>query len=177
MRVCTLCRSAADVMGAIADHAPDVLVVDLEMQRGEAWRILRAVAAVSSPPQILILTRTITDEQLMEIVRLGARGVVLEAAAVESLGRCVRTVADGEFCFPQDEGNRALQRVVGRGSLTQRETEVVRHIALGLSNKEVARCLDISEGTVKLHVHRAYAKLGLKSRVALAQHAREIGLV
>ena len=121
----------------------------------------------------------------MEAVRLGAWGLVLKEMAPETLVECVRVVSAGERWLDTRSVVRALEKIaqreveVGRVAMlvTPRELEIVRMVATGLRNKEIATRLSITEGTVKLHLHHIYEKLEVDGRLALLVYAREHGLV
>ena len=112
------------------------------------------------------------------------RGVVLKEMAPEMLVKCVRKVHQGGTWLERVSAGRVLDRISGREdarretarALTPREHEVARLVASGLRNKEIAGRLGVGEGTVKIHLHHAYEKLGVDNRVALALHLREMGL-
>jgi DNA-binding NarL/FixJ family response regulator len=112
------------------------------------------------------------------------RGAVAKGAAPEALVRCIRTVHAGGQWLEGEVAGRVVERLLNGeagnghlpGGLTPREAELVELVSQGLRNKEVAARLGISEGTVKIHLHRIYEKLGVTSRVELANYARERGL-
>jgi DNA-binding NarL/FixJ family response regulator len=116
---------------------------------------------------------------------LGAMGVVLKESSPEILIDCVRRVHAGEQCIDRETMTRAFGRALRRESATRevaktvtpRELEIVRMIGQGLRNKAIAERLFISEGTVKIHLHNVYEKLGLTGRLELALYARQKGLV
>lgn len=117
-------------------------------------------------------------------MRLGVRGLVLREMAPELLVRCLRQVGAGATWLESRTVTRVLERLLRREAgereaaavLTGREIDLVRSIAQGLRNKEIARELGISEGTVKVHLHNIYQKLGLDGRLALLRYARDKGL-
>ena len=119
------------------------------------------------------------------MIRLGARGVVLKETAPRLLVEAVREVHAGGEWLEKGLVGRALRRLMDRESslrssirsLTQRELEIVRLVAEGLRNRAIGERLFISEGTVKIHLHRIYEKLGVDGRLELALYAREKGLV
>jgi DNA-binding NarL/FixJ family response regulator len=116
----------------------------------------------------------------LEALHLGVRGIVLKDLAPEVLVRCVRAVHAGEPWLEQGVSGRALDTLLRRdaaaraakGPLTPRELEIVRMVATGLGTGEMAKRLSISEGTVKIHLHNVYKKLGVQNRVGLVLYAQ-----
>jgi len=134
---------------------------------------------------VVILTASIQEEQLLEALRLGVRGVVLKEMAPALLVQCVRKVHSGGQWIERDSARRALEKILERQAgaralgefLTSREAQIVTLIAKGMRNKEIAEKLFISEGTVKIHLHNIYEKLGVDGRLALMRYTQEKGLV
>jgi len=132
-----------------------------------------------------LLTAAVSDADAMEGLRLGARGIVLKESSPDTLLECVTRVARGERWIDREMRARVEdaparpELIVGdpRRALTARETEIVRMITQGLRNKVIAERLSISEGTVKIHLHNVYDKLGLDGRLELMLHAQKQGLV
>ena len=118
----------------------------------------------------MVLTATASEEQLLTAIAGGAKGIVLKDAALPELVQCVRRVAAGGQWLPSNLINAALARGARRAPepLTNRERQIVEMVAGGLSNKEIGRRLDLSEGTVKVHLHNVYQKLRVNNRTALA---------
>ena len=133
----------------------------------------------------VLLTAALSDSDAVEGLRLGARGIVLKESPPDTLLECVRHVSRGEQWVDSETMTRALDTISRRESmmsdpsrtLTARELEIVRMIAQGLRNKAIAERLFISEGTVKIHLHNVYEKLGLDGRLELMLHAQKQGLV
>jgi DNA-binding NarL/FixJ family response regulator len=143
------------------------------------------MAAEKLACRTLLLTAAIGDDEVVEAVRLGATGVVLKESAPEALLEGVRRVHAGEQWLDRDTLARAFGRVLRKESaareaaqvLTRREIEIIRMIAEGLRNKAIADRLAISEGTVKIHLHNVYEKLGVGGRLELMLYAQRHGLV
>jgi DNA-binding NarL/FixJ family response regulator len=125
---------------------------------------------------VVILTATASDGQLLRAIAGGAQGLVLKEEALTDLVQCIRAVAGGRPWLPSALVNAALERETGRRSaterlthlLTTRERQIILLVAEGLSNKAVGRRLDLSEGTVKIHLHNVYQKLQVNNRTSLA---------
>jgi DNA-binding NarL/FixJ family response regulator len=178
------CGDGQAALDAVRQHAPDVLIVDLRMPVIGGLEVLRRLRKEAGSPAVILLAGNISDDEVVEGMRLGAKGVVLKEMAPSLLVRCIRKVAAGGVWLEKEAIGRALEKLlqneeVGRFrvALTPREIEIVRMVAQGIGNREVGERLFISEGTVKTHLHTIYEKLGLKGRVQLATYARESGLL
>jgi DNA-binding NarL/FixJ family response regulator len=187
-----------DVVGEAEDGAtaveqalqlrPDVVVMDIRMPRLDGIEATRRLRAQPGSPQVLVMTTFDLDEYVYEALRAGASGFMLKDAPPSQLAEAVRTVAAGETLLAPAVTKRLVERFVRRpapgaaeqerlAELTEREHEVLRLIARGLSNGEIAARLYLSEATVKTHVTRILAKLDLRDRVQAVVFAYEIGLV
>jgi DNA-binding NarL/FixJ family response regulator len=182
--VVACCASGGAAITAVQAARPDVLVLDLRMQDQSGLAVLRTLAIGGLACPTVLLTATITDEEVVEAMRLGARGLVLKESQPGALIECVRRVASGEQWIQRETVTRALQSVLDReaavleagATLTPREIDIVRMIAQGLRNRAIAERLSISEGTVKVHLHNIYEKLGVSGRLELVLRAQERGL-
>jgi DNA-binding NarL/FixJ family response regulator len=183
MKLVAQCGDGEAALAAAREHRPDVLLLDLRMPRLCGLEVVRRVAAEGLGVRVVVLAGELGEEELLELVRLGVRGAVPKETAPEALVRCIRAVhAGGQWLEGQAAGRIVERLLAGEGvngrhhdGLTPREAELARLVSRGLRNKEVAARLGISEGTVKIHLHRIYEKLGVTSRVELANHARERG--
>ncbi|MCX5112335.1 response regulator transcription factor [Streptomyces sp. NBC_00378] len=179
-------RAAVDLAGRLS---PDVVVMDVRMpvlDGIEATRLL-AGAGVERPVKVLVVTTFNLDEYVYEALRAGASGFLLKDAPPAQLLHGIRTVAVGSALLDPEVTRQLVGRYAARirpvndGSaselpLTSRELEVLRLIADGLSNSEIARSLQISQETVKTFVSRILAKLGLRDRVQAVVYAYRHGL-
>jgi two-component system, NarL family, response regulator len=166
---------ASDLLPALERHRCDVLLLDLQMERNALADIEALVERVA----IVVVTANERPEDALAAIRAGARGVVFKRFAIETLMTAVRAVADGQVWMPP-----ALQAAVAAGlrgpaagTLTRREREIVRQVALGLRNAEIGRELRISEVTVKTHINNIFQKLGIRDRVELALYAIRTGII
>jgi DNA-binding NarL/FixJ family response regulator len=185
IEVVARCRDTDEALQAIRAHAPDVLVLDLLMPGGGGLELLRAIHGEAGTTRVVLLTAAVDDDQLLEAIRLGAQGVVIKDMAPQLLVDAVREVhRDGQW-LEKGLGGRALRRLLTREVkasqaahlLTAREREVARLVATGYRNRAIAERLSISEGTVKVHVHKIYEKLDVNGRIELSLYARENGLL
>ena len=189
-----------EVVGEAADGAaviplvrqlrPSVVAMDVRMPLMDGIEATRAVLrTVPEPPKILVVTTFENDEYVYEALRAGADGFLLKRARPAEIVHAVRLVAEGEsLLFPASvrqlaaeygdgAGNRAARAVMERAALTEREAEVPRLMARGLSNAEIAARLIVGTETVKSHVSAVLAKLGARDRTQAVIAAYESGFV
>jgi DNA-binding NarL/FixJ family response regulator len=174
MQVVAEVESAAALVSALDNTGCDILLLDLQMER---W-VLDDIGQLAARTRILVLTASESMENAIAAMRLGARAVVHKRFAVQTLLEAIHAVADGLVWMPpalQREmadqwGSPASQRLTGR------ETEIVRLVAIGLRNAEIARRLSITEATVKTHLNNVFEKLKVRDRVELAVYALRHGL-
>jgi len=166
-------------------HRPDILILDLRMPRGDGLEILRTLRREKLPTKVVLLAAALEEDEILDALRLGVRGVVLKELAPQLLVECVRKVHAGEQWLEKQLSSRVLETLLRREAggraassvLTPREIEIVRMVASGLRNRELARRLGVTEGTVKIHLHNIYKKLKVQSRVELVLHAQSNKLV
>ena len=175
------CSTVAAGIRAIETLRPDVVILDLRLRREDGFEVLRHLGSRPSPA-VVVLTASEDQEDLLEAARLGARGIVLKAVAPRTLERCIRTVhAGGEWLTVEGENlaDRLAQRkgaeTVMAQKLTSRELEVLRLLASHHDNEDIAQRLDLRVGTVKIHVHHVYQKLGLSGREDLQRYLKRKG--
>jgi DNA-binding NarL/FixJ family response regulator len=176
--------NGAECLDVVQKHAPDILVLDLHLSEIAGLDVLRRLASEHPAVKIVLLTESVNEKELLEAMRIGFRGVLLKHMAPSFFVQCLRKVAAGRQCCEKDSFGRAFSSLLKRQDglrqvseiLTSREIQLTRLLAEGLGNRNIAARVHISEGTVKVHLHRIYAKLGLKNRVALTLYAKDIGL-
>ena len=178
------CVTGAETLAAVRVHSPDVLILDVYMPGNEGLTVLRELHREKSPTRVVLLAAVLEEEEVVEALRLGVRGMVLKELAPQMVIQCVRKVHAGEQWLEKHALSRAvdilLQREAGEreaGVLTPREIEMVGMVARGLRNKEMSEQLAISEGTVKIHLHHIYRKLNVENRVELLLYAQAKKLV
>jgi DNA-binding NarL/FixJ family response regulator len=170
---------------------PDVVLMDVRMpgiDGIEATRQLTRTATADHRPRVLILTTFDLDEYVYDAIRAGASGFLLKDVTAERLFDAVRVIAAGDALLAPTVTRRLIGEFAAQhrpdppprtalSALTPRETQVLRLVAEGLSNPEIAARLTVSEETVKTHVSRMLAKLGLRDRTQAVVTAYETGLV
>ena len=176
--------TAEAALKAVQEHRPDILVLDLVMPGHDGMWVLRELSELNLPTRTVLLTAHVEENRLVEAIRLGVWGIVLKEMAPRMLMECVRKVYAGEKWLEQQSVTRAMERMQKRESeidrltrlLTPRELEIVRLASEGLRNKEIGERLSITEGTVKIHLHNIYEKLGVTGRSQLILYATKHGL-
>ncbi|MHB9852531.1 response regulator [Streptomyces krungchingensis] len=178
-----------DAIAKVCELAPDVVLMDIRMPELGGIDATRRITDDTPRIKVLVLTTFDLDEYVYDALRAGASGFLLKDASADQLAEAVRVVAAGDALLAPGITRRLIaefsrlhaaprsplkQRV---GELTERETEVLAHIAQGLSNAEIADRLVVAEQTVKTHVGRILVKLGLRDRTQAAVFAYESGLV
>ncbi|MEU1195928.1 response regulator transcription factor [Streptomyces sp. NPDC005813] len=178
-----------DAIAKVSELAPDVVLMDIRMPELGGIDATRRITDDTPRIKVLVLTTFDLDEYVYDALRAGASGFLLKDASADQLAEAVRVVAAGDALLAPGITRRLIaefsrlhaaprsplkQRV---GELTERETEVLAHIAQGLSNAEIADRLVVAEQTVKTHVGRILVKLGLRDRTQAAVFAYESGLV
>jgi DNA-binding NarL/FixJ family response regulator len=184
LTVVARCPSGQSALTAVRRERPDVLVLDLRMPEQSGLDVLRILAAEGIACRSVLLTAAVSDDEVVQAVQLGAMGIVLKESSPEALIDCVRRVHGGEQWIERETVTRAFKSVLDREAatkeasetLTPRELDIVRMIARGLRNKSIAERLAISEGTVKVHLHNIYEKLGVTGRLELVLYAQQKSL-
>ena len=180
---------AADGVEAVAlarDERPDVVLMDVRMPRVDGIEATRQIGTMAEPPRVLVLTTFDLDEYVFSALRAGASGFLLKDAPEAQLLAAIRVVAVGGSLFAPSVTRRLIERFASLGdsgapppnldTLTSREVEVLRLLARGRSNAEIAAELVVSEHTVKTHVAHVLAKLDLRDRIQAVILAYECGL-
>ncbi|QXG75161.1 response regulator transcription factor [Modestobacter sp. L9-4] len=176
----------AEALTQVRALSPDVVVMDLRMPRVDGIEATRRLSRLDHPPAVLVLTTFDADEHVYAALRAGAGGFVLKDAPEAHLLAAVRAVGSGTSLLDPRVTLRLVEQLapaptgVPTGALqhlTPRELDVLREVARGASNEEVADALQIGEATVKTHVSRVLAKLGVLTRVQAVVLAYEHGLV
>jgi DNA-binding NarL/FixJ family response regulator len=167
----------------VAEHNPDVLLVDLRMPNCDGVEATRRVRADHPRTEVVVLTTYSDDDSVLSALRAGARGFLTKDADAESIGRALQAAAAGQSILDADVQRRLIEGAAAPKpadpadtGLTPREIEVLRLIADGLSNTEIARHLVVSEATVKTHINHLFAKANLRDRAQAVAYAYRLGL-
>lgn len=156
---------------------PDVTLMDLRMPRLGGVEAIEAVRSVDPEARVLVLTTYDGDEDIYRSLQAGARGYLLKDAATDELVNAIRAVARGERHIPAAIAERLTDRAMGGPPLSEREVEVLRLVAAGMANKEIAAKLFIAEGTVKTHLNSIHDKLGVRGRTEAVMVAIRRGIL
>jgi DNA-binding NarL/FixJ family response regulator len=159
---------------------PDVILMDILMPQMDGIEATARIKAEMPKVEIIALTSVLQDHSVSQAIQAGATGYLLKDTNGAELLRAIRSAVDGKVQLSPEAATRLAKELrfpdhVER--LTDRETEILKSVADGLSNKEIARRLSISEKTVKAHLNSVFAKLGVHSRTQAALHAIRTGLV
>jgi DNA-binding NarL/FixJ family response regulator len=185
LEVVARCTDGIETLKAVRKHRPDILVLDIRMPGKDGLEVAREMWKEKLPTRIVLLTAVLDERELLEAIKLGVQGIVLKEMAPSMLLSCIRKVHAGEQWIELRSAAQALEKMLRReagtreiaAKLTPQELTIVRMVAGGLRNKEIADKIHISEGTVKVHLHNIYEKLHVNSRLALLRYAQEKGLV
>lgn len=173
------CTNGAEAIDTIRNLRPALALLDMNMASPNGLQILKTVVAENMPTRVIFLAASLSDHEIVAATAGGAYGIVLKETAPETLISCLHAVAAGQKWLPAKLVDGALERTLESHAqiarvehlLTRREIEVMLKVADGLPNKEVGSQLNISEGTVKIHLHSIYNKVGVSNRTSLANFA------
>jgi DNA-binding NarL/FixJ family response regulator len=181
-------ESAEDIVELMWETKPDVLLLDIRMPQGSGLDAVPAVVRISPNTCVIVLTACDEIEEHVRAFKLGARGVVLKDSARQTLVHAIRSVCRGETWMDPRMRGVLVAELARSGSgeeslmidrddgLTDRELEIVRLVAAGKKNKEVAEMLSISERTVRTNLTSVFQKLGVRDRIGLVMYALRHGL-
>ncbi len=173
---------AADGAAAVAlaeRLRPDVILMDLHMPGMDGVSAIRELMKFDAPPRVLVLTTYDQENDVLPAIEAGATGYLLKDAPRDELMRAVRAVAEGKTVLSSSVAGKLVHQVRSpqREALSHREMEILRLVANGATNREIARSLFISEATVKTHLLHIYEKLGVADRAAAVNAAYQRGLL
>ncbi|MBX3233578.1 MAG: response regulator transcription factor [Labilithrix sp.] len=176
-----------EALQVIASCRPDIVLLDIRMPKLDGIGVLDVLAKRPDPPACLILTTFDDDELVLRGIARGARGYLLKDVSLEQLTAAIRTLADGGSVIAPAVTDRVLRGIerFGAGfeslsppeSLTKREIEILRTMASGFSNREIAKACFVAEGTVKNHISNILTKLGVRDRTRAVLRALHLGLI
>ena len=168
-----------EALAAVAEHRPDVVLMDLRMPRMDGVTATGRILAAHPAVRVLVLTTYDTDADIVRAVEAGATGYLLKDTPLPQLADAVRAAARGETVLAPPVAARLVSRMRAPAvdALTEREVQVLAGVARGLTNAEIGRELFIGEATVKTHLLRVFAKLGVDDRTRAVLVAVERGLL
>ena len=183
LHVVARCASAEQMVRAIREHKPEIAVADYSLPNLRGLAVLRDLNGELKHTRVILLAESIQQDELLEAMRLGVKGVILKEMPGAMLVRCIHKVMAGGVWLENQSASAAIETLMQRqagarevvGVLTPREIATLRAIASGLRNKDAALALGIAEGTVKIHLHRMYEKLNVTGRLELVLYARDRG--
>jgi two-component system, NarL family, response regulator len=176
MRVIAQAENGQQAIALFQEHQPDVTLMDLRMPEVEGVAAIGAIRATAKSARIIVLTTYDSDEDIYRGLQAGARGYLLKETEPDELLNAIRTVHRGQQYIPPDVGAKLAQRL-SNPELSERELAVLRSMAQGMSNAEIATALSIGEGTVKSHVNRILNKLDVSDRTQAVIVAVKRGIV
>ncbi len=176
LRVVAEASDGAQAVELFREHRPDVTLMDLRLPGMGGVDAIRAIRKEFPEARVIVLTTFDGDEDIYRALQAGARGYLLKGMGAEDLTGAIRMVHAGKTCIPAEVAGRLAERFQG-SALTERETDVLRLIVRGNSNKEIAGLLFISEATVKTHINNLLSKLGVSDRTQAATTALQRGIV
>jgi DNA-binding NarL/FixJ family response regulator len=177
MKVIGKATNGNEALRMVQERHPDVLVLDLFMPESNGFEVLRVLDREGSRVASVVLTGSESQMDYLQVVRLGARGLVLKADDPNKLFAAIRSVAGGELWFPPEIAQGVLNAMAGEsrtektgniGRLSERERQIAQLVANGLRNRDIAAELHISENTVKRHLQSIFDKTGARDRLELA---------
>lgn len=181
-RIVAAVSDGASVLEQLSTARPDLLILDVDMPERTGLDILRTLRDRGDKRPIVLLTGRINDRKAYEAMQLGVNGLVIKSAAPRDLIPCLDAVMQGRRWIDHEILQRAMDSVLDEGtsadplrSLSARERAVAGLVLQGLRNKEIAAELGVTEGTVKVHLHKVFEKLGVASRTELIIKVQESG--
>jgi DNA-binding NarL/FixJ family response regulator len=176
IHVTGMAGSAKEALLEVGTARPDVVLMDLRMPEMEGTEAIAELRRIQPDIRILVLTNYEADEDILRALQAGAMGYLLKNTPQEDIVQAVEMVYENKRCIPSNIAQRLLE-TVGRKELSQRELEVLTLVAMGLSNKEIAKNLFISDKTARNHVVSCLTKLGANDRTEAATTAIRRGLI
>jgi DNA-binding NarL/FixJ family response regulator len=176
MTVCAEASSGEQAKALFRTHDPDVTLMDLRLPGMNGVETIKAIRRDFPDARILMLSTYVTDEEIYGALQAGAMAYLVKSVQREELIRAIRKAAVGQRHIPPEVAARLADRVA-RSELSTRELEVLRLLVGGRRNREIASALDITEGTVKLHVSSILGKLGVSDRTEAVTVALQRGIV
>ena len=175
-------NTGAAVLDALPGARPELLILDNDMPERSGLDVLRTLRSKGDNRPVVLLTSRLNDELAREAVKLSVNGIVIKSTAPRDLLVCLESVVQGRRWIDQEVMQRVMEQAMSPDAprdpfdaLSARERAVASLVQRGLRNKEVASELGLTEGTVKVHLHKVFDKLGIRGRTELILHAQERG--
>ena len=163
-----------EALDAISSLRPDVALVDLSAGLAPAIRLVTGLKTASVPTHVVLWVADLPEMEAFRALQMGVRGILKKTLPIAKMIECLREVGAGKIWMDDSEHVTQFIQRKEASRLTPREKEVVRLICRGMKNKQIAENLHITAGTVKVHLMHIFEKTGLKDRLALAVHGREL---
>jgi DNA-binding NarL/FixJ family response regulator len=176
MMVCAEAQSGEQAVGFYASRRPDVTLMDVRLPGMSGIAATEAIRAEFPDAKVIVISTYISDEEVYAALKVGAMAYLVKSVAREELIQAIRKAAAGRRHVPADLAARLADRM-SRATLSMRELDVLRLLVGGKRNREIASALDITEGTVKLHVSSILGKLGAVDRTEAVTVALQRGLI
>jgi two-component system NarL family response regulator len=176
VEVCAEAASGQEARALYRTHRPDVTLMDLRLPDISGTETLQAIRSEFPDARIVIISTYVCDEEIYGALQAGAMAYLVKSVQRDELMRAIRKAAKGQRHIPAEVAARLAERVT-RSQLSSRELEVLRLLVAGRRNREIAGTLDITEGTVKLHVSSILGKLGVADRTEAVTRALQHGIV
>ena len=176
IRVIGTASSGEEALRLIRSERIDLALLDLRMPGISGLETLSAIKIERLPTRVIILTSYETDEDIYRSIQAGADGYLLKKASLREMVEAIRTVKAGKRYIPPSIASRLAERML-RSNLTQREIEILKLVAKGLTNKQIGKSLDISDNTVRNHVNSIIEKLEVADRTEAATVGLHRGLI
>jgi two-component system NarL family response regulator len=176
MTVCAEASTGEQALALYRRHRPDVTLLDLRLPGMNGTETMQAIRAEFPDARLVMISTYVCDEEIYGALQAGALAYLVKSVQREELIRAVRKAAAGQRHIPAEVASRLADRVT-RSQLSSRELEVLRLLVAGRRNREIAGALDITEGTVKLHVSSILGKLGVTDRTEAVTRALQRGIV
>lgn len=180
--ICASVNDGNEALDAIAQHDPDVVILDVQMPERDGISTLEALRARGDERPVILLTAQLDDSRLVAAIQSRVKAIVFKQGAEQHLIDTIRKVAEGETVIPADLVAKAADLIERGGPvdpfevLSPRERQITEAVARGMRNREIAALLGMTEGSIKVYLNRIFDKLGVENRTELAirihEHAR-----
>lgn len=176
MSVVAKACSWPDAIQKVVRRRPDIALLDVRMPGLEAARAIATIHEKTPSVRIIALSAFDLEEEVYRVVQAGVKGFLLKGCTASELLRCIRTVRAGGTFFAAEPTARVASRIAAP-QMTKRQTTVLELIAAGKTNKEIGSMMNVTEGTIKIHVNHIFRKLGVNGRTAAIAKALKRGLI